>query len=1043
MDGSLPTRVAPCGHFIPVGSEDCPLCLLECGVSGQLGYNDVDGGQSDLGDFGVFELLEKIGAGGMGVVYRAWHRGLDCQVAVKILHGAATRELAERFRFEIRALARMNHENIVHIREHGEIDGRFYFSMDWIAGRNLGQILAASGPMAPDRAAETVLAMARAVDHAHSRGVLHRDLKPENILVDTQGKAWLTDFGIARFLEETMGGISRDDHLIGTLRYMAPEQVAPERGVIDRATDVYGLGAVLYSLLTNRPPFEGGPTQVIQGVLERQPEEPCRLAPGVPLDLQSVCLKCLEKDPRRRYSNAGELVDDLERFLHKRPVVARPISRAERTWRWCRRRPAMASLLGLTLALGALTFALLIATLRERDRQTTSQRERLFVEAMALANSESLGQRVESLARLAEAQRLGASEAVRDQILSTLPLVDLLPGTTWTNQNLWYAVYDQNLERRLFAENSNRDEVILESTADGAELCRLTIPESDGALEGFAVGPRGRFALINTRFPDGGRSSTLWRMSDTNRLGSWRRGNHVVPQFSPRGDQFALYDDQRQSVCLYSTADGAQVAILPSTASIQKLVYDPTGRMLLGCSLRHATILIWDFSTGSEVASIEASGRVAGTPCWHPSGRYIAASLEDNRIYLWDLQSGDEVARLSGHSRPASVMFHPRRGFLVSSGEDRTTMIWDAFNERRLLTIPNWTAIQFDRTGGRLNLFAGAVHRIAPFASDRPVRRLRGHFGGDNYAYHLSFSDDGRRLVSAGADGVSLWNVETGDHLQHWPLPDTFNVESLSQGREVIAWRSELGVERFPLSPTETQWDSAAPQGQRIGDWPIDMVEPFGGRLVDVQRQKYLCLGGEGVLQVASWRSAAAPVSITPFQLNGAFAALSSTGAWVVTVMRGANSFEVWSADSGEQTASLEMGTLNRPGVAFDRDDEFLLAGGWNAFRLWRSRPGGAWELEREFPRADGSLFAACAVAPDAGWIAVTPDSRRVDIHAGPSWDRIATLTVPHAAIIRCIRIGPNGRYIAIASEDHTIQLWDLRTVDESLTELGAEPLFE
>jgi len=299
--------------------------------------------------FGDYELVDQIGIGGMGVVFRAWHRVLNYEVGLKLLHRSycANEKLAERFTREIQALSRMNHEHIVHIREHGKVGDRLYFTMDWIDGHDLGRELRElKGPMDPRRVARIMRDMALAVDHAHYQGVLHRDLKPENIILDREDKPWLTDFGVARFLDDGNTGISVEGQVIGTLRYLAPEQAATGHGVVERTTDVYGLGAVCFHLLTGRPPFDGSATQILRDITERVPLAPGSFVSGIHPDLDSSCLKCMQKDPRHRYSSAAAFASDLDCFLNGRPVVARPLNVVQRTWRWCQRRPMVASLMG-------------------------------------------------------------------------------------------------------------------------------------------------------------------------------------------------------------------------------------------------------------------------------------------------------------------------------------------------------------------------------------------------------------------------------------------------------------------------------------------------------------------------------------------------------------------------------------------------------------------------------------------------------------------------------------------------------------------------
>src|SRR5437870_10123833 len=257
-----------------------------------------------LGDFGDYELLEEIGRGGQGVVYRARQKSLNRIVALKVIglgHWATEAHL-KRFRREAEAAASFDHSGIVPIYEVGERDGSCYFSMKFVEGGQLDELVKRE-PMPIRRAVELIAKVARAVHYAHEHGILHRDIKPGNVLLDQKGEAHLTDFGLAR-LVETESTVTRTKEVLGTPSYMAPEQAAGNNAALTAATDVYGLGAVLYQLLTGHPPFAGGTTyETIKLLLETEPRQPRLLNPKVDRDLSTICLKCLEKDPKRRYAS--------------------------------------------------------------------------------------------------------------------------------------------------------------------------------------------------------------------------------------------------------------------------------------------------------------------------------------------------------------------------------------------------------------------------------------------------------------------------------------------------------------------------------------------------------------------------------------------------------------------------------------------------------------------------------------------------------------------------------------------------------------------
>ncbi len=298
-------------------------------------------------EFGQYELIEEIGRGGMGVVYKARQRGLDRLVAVKmILAGQlAAPDHVRRFHAEAKAAARLEHAGIVHVHEVGQLHGQHFFAMEYVEGKSLAQHVA-DGPVEFDRAVRLMIAVARAIDHLHRHGIVHRDLKPSNILMDADDQPHVTDFGLAKTLaddsQRTASGI-----IAGTPSYMPPEQASGRHAELGPESDVYSLGAVLYELLTGRPPFrEDNPLDTVMQVLSRDPQLPRHLNPRIPRGLELICLRCLAKSVEGRYRSAADLADDLERFARREPLAVQPPGPVARLQSWARREPALASRLG-------------------------------------------------------------------------------------------------------------------------------------------------------------------------------------------------------------------------------------------------------------------------------------------------------------------------------------------------------------------------------------------------------------------------------------------------------------------------------------------------------------------------------------------------------------------------------------------------------------------------------------------------------------------------------------------------------------------------
>lgn len=305
-------------------------------------------------EFGKYELQGELGRGGMGVVYKARQTDLDRIVALKMILSSqfASKEEVRRFYAEARAAGSLQHPNIIAIHEVGELHGQHYFAMDFVEGQNLAQILR-DGPIDVDRAAEFIQTIARAADFLHNHGIIHRDLKPANILVDESGVPHLTDFGLAK-LFDTDSHQTRSGTIIGTPSYMSPEQASGRISEISPRSDVYSLGTILYELLTGRPPFrEDNPLDTLVQVIEGEATLPVRINRRVPRELELICMRCLEKEPNDRYQTAADLADDLDRFLKREPVAARPSGWIQKLRRWTRREPALVSRWGgLAVAMG-------------------------------------------------------------------------------------------------------------------------------------------------------------------------------------------------------------------------------------------------------------------------------------------------------------------------------------------------------------------------------------------------------------------------------------------------------------------------------------------------------------------------------------------------------------------------------------------------------------------------------------------------------------------------------------------------------------------
>ncbi len=402
--------------------------------------------------FGDYDLLEEVARGGMGVVFKARQVSLDRIVAVKMILGGflASPTEIDRFRAEAGAAAKLDHPGIVPIIEVGACEGNHFFSMAYIEGRSLAARLL-DGPLPPREAAQLVRTLCDAVEYAHKQSLIHRDLKPANILIDREGRPRVTDFGLAKSLQDDSGRTATGQ-VLGTPSFMPPEQAAGKLESVGPAADVYALGAVLYALVTGRPPFQAASSvETLRQVLENEPPAPQDLNPGVPKDLETIILKCLEKSIAERYPTAWDFGDDLQRFLDGRPILARPIGRWERAVRLCRRHPISAALVG-TVGLLLILIAVISATAAlgyrsQLDRAESAEQAESNAKQEALAESwdsyvvaaragrlsHRPGQRFASLRAIGKALALPlppgrSKDELRTEAIACLLLPDLEPA---------------------------------------------------------------------------------------------------------------------------------------------------------------------------------------------------------------------------------------------------------------------------------------------------------------------------------------------------------------------------------------------------------------------------------------------------------------------------------------------------------------------------------------------------------------------------------------------------------------------------------------
>ena len=1010
---------------------------------------------------GDYELLEELGRGGMGYVYRARQVSLDRHVALKFFVDANYDRA--RFEAEVQAAAAIEHPHIVTVYETGEHEGRPYYTMQLIEGSDLRAVLETQS-FDEHRAAACAVTLARAIQFAHDRGVLHRDLKPANVLLDAAGEPHITDFGLAKLVDED-NQLTRSGAVLGTPSYMAPEQAAGDIRNVTTLTDIHGLGTILYAMMTGKPPFTGAtPASVLRRVEEDTPEPPRTIRPATSRDLETICLKCLEKLPTNRYASAREVADDLERFLSGEPIAARPVSVAERTWRWCRRNPLIATLLsvigGLVVmtAIGGTTMAIRERLARQREAILHDQRATALYEAESnlIDFFTSSGREAQWAHRDAEAALWYALAAVRSR------------HQPERHETAWV--------RASVARRAAADPVYAAVLKDTRARSISFHPDGESLLVHTYGGGLLRCARVNEAAPES--------------FGPFDDVTDAV--WLPGGDRVVVSGDDGGLAVVDSTTE-AVLATADMPETVRSLALSHDGTCLAAVS--GSQLSIWEVARSLKLIDSADQPAAVLTVAFDRNGERLVTSCADGyaRLFARSDKGLDPLFRPFPNATPEDVQSQPiLRPMFVNQGQEIVTqptlgkLVFtnvETGQPERELQVGRFRAIAIDAKGEQLVVGGPRSISLWGVPNGRLIRRMKRR----DHTTELMFSSDARMVAAGGLDRqVVLRSVRWNTlrlQIQHHA---TIDAVALAPDGDCLATAQADGLVRMwhistsRQPPRYSQTVGNAGSGVRIsagGDmWfatgrvgleanaselqirRLDNGMPVGNPLsvpgilrdADMSRDQHvvaaisspgaevdeLAGGDVGTLSIWKWRETAEPGCVVKLPAAPLSLTMRPDGDTVAVYLGRGDVFVVRTTD-GEivrrlSCATSHLANSNAPAgprigsgqVRFSPNGERLLAwGDRNDLCVWDAKTPVAPHLSLGHPQpvrsvhfsSDGSLMAtACA---DGG-------ARVWDLASG----RRLAAPIEHPDHLYAARFTPNADHLITACADDRVRMVNWRT---------------
>ncbi len=945
--------------------------------------------------FGSYELLSELGQGGMGVVYQARQQRPERLVALKMLRPGQLRSAADvlRFKEEAETVARLDHPHIVPLYEVGEYQGVCFYTMKWLPGGNLAKLM----PQLvkdPKAAARMLVPIARAVHHAHGRGILHRDLKPSNILLDAAQRPHVADFGLARRIEVDLE-LTRTGELIGSPPYMAPEQALGGKQEASVATDVYGLGAILYALLTGSAPATGSTVaETLRRIQEQEPPAPRSRNTRVAEDLETICLMALKRRPGQRYATAECFAEDLERYLEGRPILARPTSHWERSWLWLRRNPVLAALLtsGIIIAL-LLVVGLGIHNSRLRDvndrlRQSNHETNLLlYVSDMSLA---------------AQAARTGDTRQERELLERHQPA----PGKEDLRGFEWHYLRQRNQAEQRELEVLPTSLYFVCYSEDGSLLVTAGQDATLRFYDALAGEPQGTL-------PTGqGEVNGVAFIAGQQRLAS-------------AGDD--------GSVRIWDLATRQEVLnIAAHPARAYQVVVAPRLNLLVTCG-DEPVVRLWDLDDGHSRGQLEGHAKAVEAIALSPDGRHLASASSDKTIRIWDLESRTLSRTLSGHEgRLTSVAYSGDGKWLATASLDKTVRVWNVESGETVFTANSLDAVQ----------------SLAFSADGREL--AVGDRGGSLELWRAS--DQG---WAGKADRVYSWQAHRGRIYMIANSPSDGSIASVGQGGQLIISQRPRGQLRQVIRPAPgfyaatwvagRNWlATAGPNEVELHDFATRQVvtwwefeDECAALAVSASGDQLASLDAQGEVRI--WELPPAPAGSPAASFAGGSqeptrswnvghpvrgrcqARFSPDGTTLVIAAHQQDRIDRFDVATGRSLGPLTV--LNCFRLEFSPDGRFMAVSSGDDIQIRNVDSG---KIERSW-KGHGSTINALAYSPDGRYLASGSNDRLIKV-----WDAASGVErhslAGHRGDVTGVAYSADGRSLVSCGHDGAIHLWHMAT---------------